>query len=36
LLDWPGDTINLGRLHRLPLPRLQTIRAGRSSEQEDE
>jgi lipopolysaccharide export system protein LptC len=36
LLDWPGNTINLGRLHRLPLPRLQTIRAGRSSEQEDE
>lgn len=33
-LDWARNTINFGRLHRLPLSGLQTIRAGRSSEQE--
>ena len=33
-LDWARNTINFGRLHRLPLSGLQTIRAGRSSEKE--
>jgi hypothetical protein len=33
-LDWARNTINFGRLHRLPLSGLQTIRAGGSSEQE--